>query len=238
VFYDQPAMLEAAGSAARFALENERLQAELRTQLVELRESRARIVRAADDERRRIERDLHDGAQQRLLGIGMALQLLRSSRGDDERTLALLDETGVEVQAALHELRELARGIHPAVLADHGIGAAVRTLAERAAVPVQVDATDERLPGEVETALYFVVAEALANIAKHAHATRATVKVARDNGAVRVEVSDDGVGGALLDGGSGLRGLADRAGALNGRLDVVSSPGRGTSVVVEIPCGS
>jgi signal transduction histidine kinase len=238
VFYDQPAMLEAAGSAARFALENERLQAELRTQLVELRESRARIVRAADDERRRIERDLHDGAQQRLLGIGMALQLLRSSRSDDERTLALLDETEVEVQAALHELRELARGIHPAVLADHGIGAAVRTLAERAALPVQVDATDERLPGEVETALYFVVAEALANIAKHAHATRASVKVARDNGAVRVEVSDDGVGGALLDGGSGLRGLADRAGALNGRLDVLSSPGRGTSVVVEIPCAS
>ena len=238
VFYDQPAMLEAAGSAARFALENERLQAELRTQLAELRESRARIVRAADDERRRVERDLHDGAQQRLLGIGMALQLLRSSKGDDERTRELLDETEIEVQAALHELRELARGIHPAVLADNGVAAAVRTLAERSPVPVDVDAVDERLPAEIETAVYFVVAEALANVAKHAHATKASVQVGHENGSVRVEVHDDGVGGAALDGGGGLRGLADRAGALNGRLRVESRPGSGTSVVVEIPCAS
>jgi signal transduction histidine kinase len=238
VFYDQPAMLEAAGSAARFALENERLQAELRTQLAELRESRARIARAADDERRRVERDLHDGAQQRLLGIGMALQLLRSNQGDAERTRELLDETEVEVQAALHELRELARGIHPAVLADHGVAAAVRTLAERAPIPVDVEAAEERLPSEVETALYFVVAEALANVAKHAHATKASVTVERHNGSVRVEVRDDGVGGAAVDGGSGLRGLADRAGALDGRLRIESEPGIGTSVVVEIPCAS
>jgi signal transduction histidine kinase len=237
VFLDQPALLEAAGSAARFALENERLQAELRLQLADLRESRARIVRAGDEERRRLERDLHDGAQQRLLAIGMALQLLRSAQGE-QATGRLLDETESEVQAALADLRELARGIHPAVLTDHGLVGAVRTLAERAPVPVEVDATDERFPGELETAVYFIVAEALANVAKHAHASKAWVRVVRRNGAVCVEVSDDGSGGAALDGGTGLRGLADRAGALDGRLRVESPPGGGTRVVVEIPCAS
>jgi signal transduction histidine kinase len=233
VFLDQPALLEAAGSAARFALENERLQAELRSQLAELRESRARIVRAGDEERRRLERDLHDGAQQRLLGIGMALQLLREQGRDD----ALLDETETEVKAALAELRELARGIHPAVLADHGLAAAVRTLAERSPVPVDVKADDARFPGEVETAVYFIVAEALANVAKHAHASKARVEVQRLNGEVIVDVSDDGIGGADVD-GSGLRGLADRAGALDGRLVLASPPGAGTHLHVEIPCAS
>ena len=236
VFLDQPAMLEAVGSAARFALENERLHAELRLQLAELRESRARIVRAGDEERRRLERDLHDGAQQRLLGVGMALQLLRASR-DDERQ-RLLDETEAEVQAALAELRELARGIHPAVLTDHGLGPAIRTLAERSPLPVEVGASDERLAGEIETAVYFIVAEALANVAKHARASKARVSVARENGIVRVEVSDDGVGGAAPDGGTGLRGLADRAGALDGKLVVESLAGYGTRVVAEIPCAS
>jgi signal transduction histidine kinase len=233
VFLDQPALLEAAGSAARFALENERLQAELRSQLAELRESRARIVRAGDEERRRLERDLHDGAQQRLLGIGLALQLLREQGRDD----ALLDETETEVKAALAELRELARGIHPAVLADHGLAAAVRTLAERSPVPVDVKADDARFPGEVETAVYFIVAEALANVAKHAHASKARVEVQRLNGEVIVDVSDDGIGGADVD-GSGLRGLADRAGALDGRLVLASPPGAGTHLHVEIPCAS
>jgi signal transduction histidine kinase len=233
VFLDQPALLEAAGSAARFALENERLQAELRAQLAELRESRSRIVRAGDEERRRLERDLHDGAQQRLLGIGMALQLLRA-QGHDE---ALLDETESEVKAALAELRELARGIHPAVLTDQGLAAAVRTLAERSPVPVDVEADDERLPGEVETAVYFIVAEALANVAKHAQASKARVHVKRLNGEVIVDVSDDGVGGAD-PAGNGLRGLADRAGALDGRLSLESLPGAGTRLHVEIPCAS
>jgi signal transduction histidine kinase len=234
VFLDQPALLEAVGSAARFALENERLQAELRAQLAELRESRARIVRAGDEERRRLERDLHDGAQQRLLGIGMALQLLRSADGHSG---ALLDETEAEVKAALAELRELARGIHPAVLTDQGIAAAVRTLAERSPVVVEVHADDGRLPGEVETAVYFIVAEALANVAKHAQASKARVEVKRVNGEVVVEVSDDGVGGADR-GGNGLRGLADRAGALDGRLTIESTPGEGTRLHVEIPCAS
>jgi signal transduction histidine kinase len=234
VFLDQPALLEAAGSAARFALENQRLQAELRAQLTELRESRARIVRAGDEERRRLERDLHDGAQQRLLGIGMALQLLRSAGGHNDE---LLDETEAEVRAALAELRELARGIHPAVLTDQGLAAAVRTLAERSSVPVDVEADGGRLPGEVETAVYFIVAEALANVAKHAQASKARVEVKRLNGEVVVEVSDDGVGGADL-GGNGLRGLADRAGALDGQVSIESPPGQGTRLHVEIPCVS
>jgi signal transduction histidine kinase len=233
---DQPRLLEAVGSAGRLALENERLQAELRAQLVELRESRARIVRTADEERRRLERDLHDGAQQRLLGLGMALQLLRphmDGEGD-----ALLAETEQELQQALAELRELARGIHPAVLTDQGLDAAVRTLAGRAAVPVEVASDGERLPAHVETAAYFVVAEALANVARYAHARHAWVSVARENGNAVVEVRDDGVGGARAGEGSGLTGLADRVGALGGRLSVESSPGGGTQITAEIPCAS
>ena len=160
VLLDQTAMLEAVGTAARVALENERLQAELRAQLVALRESRARIVRAGDEERRRLERDLHDGAQQRLLGVGMGLQMLKARVGGDADASALLDDTEAEVQMALQELRELARGIHPAVLTDQGLAAAVRTLAERAPLPVEVSDGGEPLPPHVETAAYFVVAEA------------------------------------------------------------------------------
>jgi signal transduction histidine kinase len=235
---DQPRLLEAVGSAGRLALENERLQAELRAQLVELRESRARIVRTADDERRRLERDLHDGAQQRLLGIGMALQLLRT-RQTDPGSIELLAEVEQELGQALAELRELARGIHPAVLTDHGLAAAVRTLAERAPVPVEVQACAERLPEPVETAAYFVVAEALANVAKYAHASHAWVRVAREDSTAVVEVRDDGVGGASsASGGSGLRGLADRVGALDGRLSVDSRAGGGTRVRAVIPCAS
>jgi signal transduction histidine kinase len=239
VLLDQPSLLEAAGSAAGFALENERLQAELRAQLLELRESRARIVRAGDEERRRLERDLHDGAQQRLLGIGMALQLLRSSVDGNQRATELLDETEPEVQAALRELRELARGIHPAVLTDQGLAAAVRTLADRAPIPVEVHTGSTRLPPHVETAAYFVVAEALANVAKYAQASRSWVTIERRDGQAVVEVRDDGLGGADVNGsGSGLRGLADRVGALDGRLLVDSRPGAGTKLTAEIPCES
>jgi signal transduction histidine kinase len=166
----------------------------------------------------------------------MALQLLRPSA--DPESQRLLDETQAELQAALAELRELARGIHPAVLTDHGLAAAVRTLAERAPVPVFVSAPDGCFPGEVETAVYFIVAEALANVAKHANASKASVSVAQHNGLVRVEVRDDGVGGAGFGSGTGLRGLADRAGALDGKLVVESAPGTGTRVLVEIPCAS
>ena len=196
VLLDQPALLEAAGSAARFALENERLQVELRAQLVELRESRARIVQAGDEERRRLERDLHDGAQQRLLGIGMALQLLGPRIGENEEADALLDETQPELQSAVRELRELARGIHPAVLTDQGLDAAVRTLADRARLPVDVEVSIENMPPHIETAAYFVVAEALANVGKHAGASRAWVAITQVSDTVIVEIRDDGRGGA------------------------------------------
>jgi signal transduction histidine kinase len=235
---DQPRLLESVGSAARLALENERLQAQLRAQLEELRESRARIVKAGDEERRRLERDLHDGAQQRLLALGMGLQLLKGHV--DDASEELLSENQRELRHALKELRELAQGIHPAALTDNGLGDAVRTLAQRAPVPVdvQVDEGMGRLPGPVETAAYFVVAEALANVAKYADASEAWVTVGRENGNAHVEIRDDGRGGATPDGGSGLRGLTDRVGALDGQLTIESTPEGGTRIIAEIPCAS
>ena len=232
---DQGALLEAAGSAARLALENERLHAELRAQLGELRASPARIVRAGDDQRRRLERDLHDGAQQRLLGLGLALQLVRA-RVPEGEAADLVDEAETELREALRELRDLARGIHPAVLADQGLDSAIKTLAQRSAIPVHVDAVEERLPRNVETAAYFVVAEALTNIARHAAAHRVDISVERRNGSAVVEIRDDGSGGADA-GGSGLQGLADRVGSLDGKLLVISPPGGGTRLIAEIPCG-
>ncbi len=235
---DQPRLLESVGSAARLALENERLQAELRAQLAALRDSRARIVRAGDEERRRLERDLHDGAQQRLLGIGMGLQLLRGHLDQEEESSTLLAETERELGQALAELRELARGIHPAVLTDHGIDAAIRTLADRAPIPVTVEGEAGRLPEHVETAAYFVVAEALANVAKYANATRAGIRLRHDGAVLTLEIDDDGTGGASPNGGTGLRGLADRIGALDGHLTLHSPPGQGTRIRAEIPCRS
>jgi len=232
---DQQALLEAAGSAARLALENERLHAELRAQLEELRASRARIVRAGDDERRRLERDLHDGAQQRLLGVGLALQLVRS-RVPTGEAAELVAEAEQELREALRELRNLARGIHPAVLVDQGLDSAIKTLARRSPVPAHVSFDGERLPPHVETAAYFVVAEALANIAHHADAGHVDITVRRENGSAIVEIRDDGRGGADVA-GSGLQGLADRVRSLDGRFSVHSPPGAGTSVTAEIPCG-
>jgi signal transduction histidine kinase len=230
----QRALVEAAGSAAHLALENARLQAELRAQLAELGESRSRIVAAADEERRRLERDLHDGAQQRLLALGLALQLLRERDGDP----ALLEQAEAELQQALRELRDLARGIHPTILTEQGLGAAVRSLADRAPIPVTVRADDERYGAPVETAVYFLVAEALANVAKHAHAGAAAVRIERRNGRLLVDVADDGEGGAAAGAAGGLRGLADRVSAVGGTLTIASEPGAGTTVHAEIPCGS
>jgi signal transduction histidine kinase len=231
-------LLTSAGAAARLALENERLQAELRMQLKELRASRARIVQAGDHERRRLERNLHDGAQQRLLSLGLALQLARARLGPESNGAAeLLAEADAELRAALDELRELARGIHPAILTEQGLGAALRTLAERSPVAVNiVDIPTDRLPAQVAAAAYFLVSEALANVAKHAHASRVHVSVVRLDRRVLVNVDDDGVGNADPSRGSGLRGLADRVHALDGELIVDSPPGGGTHIHAEIPC--
>jgi signal transduction histidine kinase len=230
-------LLQAVGAAARLALENERLQAKLRAQLEELRASRARIVSAGDEQRRRLERDLHDGAQQRILALGLALQLARAQLDGSSRGAAeLLAEADAELRAALDELRELARGIHPAVLTEQGLGPALTTLAERSPVPVTiVEVPDERLPAATEAAAYFLVSEALANVAKHAHASRVRVKV-HLNGRVLVDVEDDGVGGADPTHGSGLRGLSDRVHALDGILQIDSPAGAGTRVHAEFPC--
>jgi signal transduction histidine kinase len=238
VLVERRALLTAAGAAARLALENERLQAELRAQLAELRASRARIVSAGDEERRRLERNLHDGAQQRLLSLGLALQLVRARLGEEANgTVELLDEADGELRAALDELRELARGIHPAVLTEQGLAAALKTLAERSPVPVTIaEVPARRIAPPTEAAAYFLVSEALANVAKHAHASRVRVSVTQLDGHLDIDVDDDGVGGADPARGSGLRGLADRVHSLDGELALESEPGHGTHVHAEIPC--
>jgi signal transduction histidine kinase len=234
---DDPELVQAVGAAASLALENARLQAELRAQLAEVRASRARIVEAGDAERRRVERDLHDGAQQRLLGVRLALQLARGRLADGGASIdELLAEADAEVVDALVELRALARGIHPAILTEEGLPAALAALARRAPVPVELTVCPERLPDPVEATVYFVAGEALANIAKHAHASRATIEVTRANGRVAIEVADDGVGSADPQ-GAGLRGLRDRVEALDGRLQVENPSSGGTRIRATIPCG-
>jgi signal transduction histidine kinase len=217
--------------------ENEQLNAELRAKVEELRASRARIVEAGYEERRKVERDLHDGAQQRLMALTMNLRLARGKlETDPAATAELLDEAMVELDEATSELRELARGIHPAVLTDRGLEAALDGLAGRSPVPVEiVETPGGRLAGPVESATYFVVAEALTNVARYAQAESAEVRVARGDGIVVVEVCDDGVGGADPAAGTGLRGLEDRVAALDGELVVLSPRGEGTTVRARIP---
>jgi signal transduction histidine kinase len=230
--------VEAVGAAASLALLNERLEAELRAKVDELRRSRERMLRIGLEERRRLERDLHDGAQQRLVSMALNIRMARAKLNEDPLAAdRLLESAGDELDSALGELRELARGIHPAVLTDRGLATALETLASRAPVPVELaELPDERLPEAVELAAYFVVAEGLTNVAKYANATHATVGIARENGRLVVEVADDGVGGADPEHGSGLRGLADRIAVLEGRLEIDSQRGRGTTIRAQIPC--
>jgi signal transduction histidine kinase len=214
-----------------------RLDADLRARVVELRASRARLVEAGDTERRRLERNLHDGAQARLVGVALLLgHARRRVDADPEETATLLDRAMVELKASLAELRELARGIHPAVLTERGLEPALHSLVARAPVPVTVETRSaERLPGPVESAAYFVVSEALANVAKYSRATEASVMVERVNGHVTIEVTDDGIGGADAGRGSGLRGLEDRLAALDGTLSLESPAGEGTRLRAKIP---
>jgi signal transduction histidine kinase len=233
---DEPQLVRTAGAAAALALENQRLSAELRARIEEVRASRARLVAAGDAERRRLERNLHDGAQSRLVALALKLRMARSRAEGQPELAELLDESSDELQAGLNELRELARGIHPAVLSDRGLAPALEMLASRAPVPVELstDGGDD-LPAPVATAIYFVVAEALTNVAKYAQARHAAVTVERTAGRVVAEVADDGIGGADLAKGSGLRGLSDRVAALDGRLVLDSSPEGGTRLRAEFP---
>jgi signal transduction histidine kinase len=196
-------------------------------------------VEAGDAERRRVERNLHDGAQQRLATLALSLAMLRDHDRDgaDPATAAALEQASAELKQAIDELRELARGIHPAILSEEGLPAAVESLADRSSLPVRVVANfEDRLPEPVETAAYFVVSESLANVAKYAGASAAQVEISRLNGNLRVAVLDNGVGGADPSLGSGLRGLEDRVSAVRGRFRVDTPPGGGTRVLAEIPC--
>jgi signal transduction histidine kinase len=209
----------------------------LRSRVDDLRDARQRILAAADEERRRIERDLHDGAQQRLVAVTLTLRLAESRIESDPASAAkLVAQAREEAQLAVEELRDLARGIHPALLSDRGLGAALEALATRAPMPVQVSGVPSSpLCRTVEACAYFVTAEALTNVAKYAHATEASVHLSIEDDFLRVEVRDDGVGGADPSTGSGLRGLKDRVDALDGHLELDSPPGGGTTVTVEIP---
>jgi PAS domain S-box-containing protein len=219
----------------RRAEERLRRQEAEAAQAREVRASRARIVAAADEARRRLERDLHDGAQQRFVSAALMLQLARR-RTDAPELLELVDRVAADLDAGLADLRELAHGIHPAVLSDRGLAAALDSLAARSAVPVTIDgALDRRLEPAVESALYFAAAEALTNVAKYANATEATIELSADRHEVAVTIRDDGRGGASLASGSGLRGLVDRLGAIGGRLEIDSPSGGGTTVRAIVP---
>jgi signal transduction histidine kinase len=233
---DDPELVEAVTAAAAIAIDNASLLAEREAQLAEIKASRERIVAAGDAERRRLERNLHDGAQQRLVGIALQLRLLQNRVSDDPSAAALVTTASDELANSLSELRELARGIHPAVL-EHGLPAALEALATRAPVPTHVDCVlPGRLGEPVELAAYFVSCEALANVAKYAQATTAAIRVRQEGRRLLVEVADNGIGGADAVLGSGLRGLADRVEALDGTLRVTSPAGAGTTVRAELPC--
>jgi signal transduction histidine kinase len=237
---DDPELVRAVAATARMTIENERLQAEVRVQLEEVRASRARIVEFGDAERRRVERNLHDGAQQRLVNLSLALGIARSQlpATPDGELAAALDEAAAELRLALADLRELARGIHPVILSEAGLGPALASLVDRSSIPATVTVVPpDRLPPRVEETAYYVASEALANAAKHAHATAVTISARRLNGDLLVEVGDDGVGGADPN-GSGLRGLADRVAAVDGHLRVHSPAGEGTRITAELPCRS
>jgi signal transduction histidine kinase len=234
---DESELLEAVTAGAGMALENAQLHAEQRAHVEELRGSRARIVDAGRKERQRLERNLHDGAQQRLIALSLELSLLEERLASDTDATARLSAARREIGVSLEELREVARGIHPAVVSGHGLGVALEQLVAGAAVPVNLTVSiGSRLPEALEVAAYYLVSESLANVGKYAQASSATVEVTRRATDVVVEVVDDGVGGADEERGSGLRGLADRVEALGGRLRVWSPIGGGTRIRAEMPC--
>jgi signal transduction histidine kinase len=234
---DEPELVEAVSAAAGIALENGRLEAELRARLQELHGSRTRVVEAEQNERRRLERNLHDGAQQRLVALALELGMLAEQSETDPATQTRLKRARGEVAESLNELRDIARGLHPAVVSGHGLAVALESLVATSPFEVQLS-TDglPRLPEQLEVAAYYVVSESLANVAKHAHASHVSVDVGVADDMLIVEIVDDGIGGADSERGSGLRGLADRIEAQNGRLRIWSAAGSGTRVRAELPC--
>jgi signal transduction histidine kinase len=234
-----PDLVRAAAAGAVLALENERLKAALRARVEELRSSRARIVETGIDDRRQLERELHEGAQQHLVALSLDLQMLKTRLADEPESLGIVEGSLEKLSSALAELRELARGIHPAILTHQGLGPAITALVHRTQLPVEwEDELAERVAPAAEAAAYFVVLEALTNVLEHANATRAAVRVRREPGAISVEVEDDGNGGADAALGSGLRALEDRVSALDGTLTIDSPPGQGTRVRAWIPAES
>lgn len=232
---DDRGLREAVSSAAQLAAANARLQAEVRAQVAELRESRRRILEAGDEERRRLERRLHEGAEQRLERLAARLRRSRRSAGTDAAR-ERIDRTEAQLERTLAELRQLAKGLHPRVLAEVGLQGALASLAEHSPLPVEFVQAGKLSP-EVEAAAYFLCSEALANIAKHASASRVSVSVATGDGRASIEVEDDGLGGADPARGTGLRGLADRVEALGGRFLIESPAAGGTRLAAEIPLG-
>jgi signal transduction histidine kinase len=237
---DDPGLVAAVTAATRLTVENDRLQEEILEQLAEVHASRARLVEAADAERRRIERNLHDGAQQRLVSLSLALRMTqaRLNGAGDEGVRSSLEDAAVELEEALGELRELARGTYPAVLTEGGLAAAVDALADRSSVPVSCDliaVEGLRWPERMEATAYFVVAEALTNVARYSAADHVTVRLSIQGGDLLIEVTDDGRGGADIRAGRGLRGLADRVHALDGTFSLRSPRGHGTELLVRLP---
>jgi len=230
--------VEAVGSIAGMALENERLHSELQLRLTEVRASRRRIVVAADEARYQVERDLHDGAQQRLVALGLSLELIAHELDGNASpsVSARLTEARTDARTAISELRNLSRGLHPVVLTEAGLGPAIDSLTDRSPVPVAVSVVDGRWSEAIERAVYYVVSESLANIAKHSEASTASVTVSCEEDLVRVQVADDGVGGAETTAGTGLLGITDRVEAIGGHLDVISPAGAGTTVIAVLPC--
>ena len=230
---DDPGLVEAVAAAARLAASNAHLQAEVRAQVSELQESRRRLVRAGDEERRRLEQRLHEGAERRLVALGHVLE--RVSGNTSRSRTAEIERARGQLARTLADLHDLAGGLHPRALTEQGLAAALASLARRSPVPVELAVPAERLPAEVEAAAYFICSEALANVAKYASASRVVVRVTADDRAALVEIVDDGVGGADPAQGSGLRGLADRVEALDGTFRLESPPGAGTRLSAELP---
>jgi signal transduction histidine kinase len=224
-------------AASRLALDNARLVAGQRAALTEVRDSRTRLVVAADDERRRIQRDLHDGLQHDLLALSMLVQRAQAMLAADRAPTAELGLVARRLPEVVQDLRRLTEGIHPAALTEQGLAAALETLAERAPMPLIVNVVGGRWPESVERVAYFVVAEALANVYKHAQAGHARVDIVERSGRLVVSVADDGTGGADSQPGGGLSGLQDRVAAVAGSMHVASSSGGGTTIVAELPCG-